>query len=175
LPLLLIAACGNSRTPLPNLAGPVSPGGFHWVNVPAAGIRLAAPNSWSLIQGRAPLVVISSGPAVVAVWAYPTAPARPGHGLAVRRHALIRAARARDPALRLIRSRTLTLGGSPAIELDAFEHVAGQLRRVRSTHLFFGAREIVLDEYAPPAIFHAIDHEVFSPLKRSLLLAPNLT
>jgi hypothetical protein len=30
----------------------------------------------------------------------------------------------------------------------------------------------VLDEYAPPTAFHTVDHDVFSPLKRSLRLFP---
>jgi hypothetical protein len=29
---------------------------------------------------------------------------------------------------------------------------------------------VVLDAYAPPALFHPVDHAVFSPLKRSLQL-----
>jgi len=63
-----------------------------------------------------------------------------------------------------------TVAGYPAIELDAFEQLKGSPRRVRSTHVFTGTSEVVLDEYAPTAIFHSVDHAVFSPLKRSLRL-----
>jgi hypothetical protein len=46
---------------------------------------------------------------------------------------------------------------------------------VRSTHVYVPGAEYVLDEYAPPAMFHAVDHAVFSPIKRSLRLVPVAT
>jgi hypothetical protein len=38
-------------------------------------------------------------------------------------------------------------------------------------HVFVARAEVVLDEYAPPQDFPAVDHAVFSPLKHSLLLS----
>jgi hypothetical protein len=72
----------------------------------------------------------------------------------------------------LIRASVGLVDGYPAIELDAFERINGRPRRVRSTHVFTGSSEVVLDEYAPAALFHSVDHAVFSPLKRSLHLSP---
>ncbi len=66
----------------------------------------------------------------------------------------------------------LTQAGSPAVVLDATEQIAGQGRRVHSIHLFTPSGELVVEEYAPSDVFHAVDHEVFSPLKRSLALMP---
>jgi hypothetical protein len=37
-------------------------------------------------------------------------------------------------------------------------------------HVYLPGAEVVLEEYAPPALFHRIDHAVFSPVKRSLRL-----
>jgi hypothetical protein len=72
----------------------------------------------------------------------------------------------------VIRSSVIRAGGSGAIELDAVEQIAGQLRRVRSVHVFADRAEIVLEEYAPTGLFHSVDHEVFSPLRQSLTVSP---
>jgi hypothetical protein len=78
--------------------------------------------------------------------------------------------RARASGTRLIRVRTPRLAGLPAIVLDATERIGGRTRRVRSIHLFAPQLELVVEEYAPPGIFHSVDRAVFSPLKRSLRL-----
>jgi hypothetical protein len=138
-------------------------------------VALNAPANWAVLTGRPPLVVtIGSGRALVAVWRYPRSEPLPGDPAALdrARTALIGAARARDPRLAVIRSKLVTVGTSQGVELDATEFVQGQLRRVRSVHLFAYGAEIVLDEYAPPSVFHAVDHAVFSPVKRSLRLSP---
>ena len=128
-----------------------------------------------MIRARAPLVaVIASAGAVVSVWRYPVrAPqSEPSGepGVAAAGRALAAAARARQPSLELVRRRELRVSGLPAVELDALERIHGLLRRVRSTHIFTPGAEIVLEEYAPPAGFHAVDHSVFSPLRRSLVI-----
>jgi hypothetical protein len=171
--LLLLSGCGNSRTPVPSLSSLARSSGSRTLRYPAAGIALVAPRAWRVTPGARPLVAtIFSGSSVVAVWRYQRSDPAP-HGARALRHAqqlLIRNARARDPQLELIRSTITVLDGAPAVELDAFEQVAGQARRVRSTHIFERHAEVVLDEYAPPNIFHSVDHVVFSPVKRSLEL-----
>lgn len=173
-PLALLAGCGNSRTPAPTVSAPVAPNGFHVLAYPQSGVALAAPNNWLVQPKPAPMVTaISSGKAVVALWRFGRHLAPPVGARALRaaQGRLIAVARARDPSFRLIRSRIRTIDAAPAIELDAFERIGGQARRVRSLHVFAPAAELVLDEYAPPGIFHAVDHAVFSPLKRSLRLS----
>jgi hypothetical protein len=39
---------------------------------------------------------------------------------------------------------------------------------VLSTHVFVRRAEVVLDAYAPPEVFAAVAHQVFSPLSHSL-------
>jgi hypothetical protein len=171
--VLVLAGCGNSRTPVPRLERPGSTSGVQTLRYPAAGVILRAPRDWSAVAGQLPLVVsITSGTAVVALWRFPRNVGPPSGAAALRRARtlLIREARARDPGMALIRSTITTLDGAPAIELDAFEQIAGHQRRVRSAHVFERRAEIVLDEYAPPQMFHSVDHTVFSPLKRSLML-----
>ncbi len=170
----LLAGCGNSRTPVPSLSSPQPPQGFQLLSYPAAAIALRAPRNWSVTPGRAPLVAtIGSGAAVVALWRFPRSlPPPTGTTLAGAGARLLAQARARDPGLRLIRSQAEAIDHAPAIELDALEQINGQLRRIRSIHVFVTGAELVLEQYAPPAIFHAIDHAVFSPVKRSLRLSP---
>jgi hypothetical protein len=172
-PLALMAGCGNSRTPLPSVSQPLKPNGFHAIGNAQAGIAISVPNNWLVQSQAAPLLTVSSGTAVVALWRFRRhlAPPVGAAALDAAERQLIGAARARDPSLQLIRSRTETIDAAPAIELDAFERIGGQARRVRSTHVFTAGTELVLDEYAPPSIFHAVDHVVFSPLKRSLRLS----
>ncbi len=170
-----VAACGNSRTPVPNLAQPAVPRGIRTLTYTKAGVTLVAPANWTVSPQKPPLIAtVNSGAAIVAVWRYPrTAPA-PATTAALKqtRSALIRSAQASDPSLRLIRSSLGGQHGTPTIILDATERIAGNERRVRSIHMFGSGDEVVVDEYAPTDIFAAVDHGVFSPLRRSLTLLP---
>jgi hypothetical protein len=168
-----LGGCGTSRTVAPNLSVPAKPDGFRALGFPHDGVALIAPNDWPVLSERAPLVTLfSSGPAVVAVWRYArTAPPPTGTAALLQaQSALMGAARARDPGLRVIRSKAVTVDRASAIELDALEQVAGHARRVRSMHIYVSGAEIVLEEYAPVSLFHAVDHTVFSPVRRSLRL-----
>lgn len=175
LVLPAVVACGNSRTPVPNLAQPAVPRGTQTLTYPTAGITLQAPANWTVSRQKPPLLAtVNSGAAIVAVWRYPrTAPVpATSTALAQTRSALLRSAQATDPSLRLIDSQLGRLRGTPTIILDATERIAGHERRVRSIHMFGPHDEVVVDEYAPTDIFARVDHAVFSPLKRSLTLLP---
>lgn len=171
---MLVVGCGNSRTPLQAL--PAAPGGFRpLLRVRPHGVQLQIPDTWPVLGAHAPLLaVIASGPAVIAVWRFPRAAPAPVGAAALGRALarLVSAARRRDSTLHMINSAIVTINGAQAIELDAIERIAGQIRRVRSTHVFARGREIVLDEYAPVDQFPELDHQVFSPVKRSLLVSP---
>jgi hypothetical protein len=165
-----LAGCGYSRTPVPSV---VAPSGFNGVSFPRVGIDLVVPRGWTESVSALPLAAtVSSGPAVIALWRYRrSAPPPPdAAALAAARHALISAARARDPGLVVIRSKLTRIGRAPAVVLDAFEQINGQRRRVRSLHIYVHGAEIVIDEYAPPSQFHAVDHEVFSPVIHQIRL-----
>jgi hypothetical protein len=171
---VLPAGCGNSRTPVPDMVRPAAPHGRQTASYPAAGVRFRAPANWTITPGQAPLVAtVASGHAVVALWRYPRTEPLPATAAALEqaRGLLVGAARTRYARIHVIRSRVLTVAGAHAIELDATERVAGAPRRVRSIHVFAHGAEVVLDEYAPTGFFHTVDHQVFSPLKRSLRLS----
>jgi hypothetical protein len=170
-----LAACGNSRTPVPNQAQLDSPLVFHRVRLPDAGIIVRAPLTWGIAADRRPLVnTISSGDAVVAIWRYPRQAPVKLDPVAVRRvgQRLIATARAKDPRFRLLATRVVRVGGAPTVEIDALEQVGQGTRRVRSLHVYTPGAELVLDEYAPPASFASIDASVFSPLTQSVVLRP---
>jgi hypothetical protein len=172
--LAALAGCGNARTPVPGISQPVAPQSFHTVRYArSAGVTVKVPDNWASTRSQAPLLgTVSSGSAVIALWRYPRTDPLPSDPatLAAARTALIGAARSHDPGLQLIRSAVTRAAGAPAIELDAVEQISGQIRRVRSLHVYEAGVELVLEEYAPPGIFHAVDHSVFSPVRRSLTL-----
>jgi hypothetical protein len=174
LSLLALAGCGNSRTPVPSVITPAAPKAFHTLSYQRrAGVKLTVPDNWDATSLGAPLIgTVSSGSAVIALWRYPLSePAPAGRpALAAALGSLVSAARARDPALQVLRSAVTRAAGAPAVELDVIERIGGQLRRVRSVHVYAGDSELVLEEYAPAAIFSGVDHSVFSPVRRSLVL-----
>lgn len=169
--LLLLAGCGNTRIRPADTSRPVDPTSFHTVRFPTQGLSLSVPRNWTVTQAKPPLLsIFSSGSAIVAVWRFPRAAPPPASTAALNeaRRELIRLSRKRDPALRVIRSSTGSSAGHPDVEVDAFQNINGQRRRVRSLHVFIPGSEVVLEQYAPPSLFHEVDHVAFSPMKRSL-------
>ena len=170
---LLAAGCGNSRTPAPSLTKPATPKHFHTLRYPSTGLAIAVPTGWTLIREHRPLVIVAaSGGAVVALWRYVNVAPVPATKAALgrARRALIAAVRARHPHIELISSRTLKINRRPAIVLETIAHIGGLKRRVRSVHLFAPGEEIVLEEYAPVALFPSVSREVFVPVRRSLVI-----
>jgi hypothetical protein len=170
---LAATGCGSSRLAVPNLSRPAAPGAMRAVSFARDGVALSLPRNWPVFDQRPPLLAIaSSGPAVIVLWRF-TAAAVPPSGAAEleqARQALIGAARSRQPQLELIRSAVVSVDGHAAVELDTIQRLRGQVRRIRSLHVYLPGHELVLEEYAPPPLFHATDHAVFSPVKRSLRL-----
>jgi hypothetical protein len=174
LAALVASGCGTRRAATPDVATPRAPAPRHAEFFPTAGVRFRAPQNWRTQAGTAPLVAtVASGQAIVAVWRYPRTEILPTTKTALRqaRVRLMRQARKRDAHLRVVGSRVSKVDHQPAIELVAQEVVAGQIRLVRSTHVFGHGAEIVVDAYAPPATFPAVNQAVFAPLIASLRLA----
>jgi hypothetical protein len=170
---LALGGCGDSRTPVPSLSQPAAPLGFHTLGFQRSGVTLIAPKNWIVLPQQSPVVtVVASGAAFVTVWRFrrTTPPPAGSAQLDQARAALIKAARAKDPGLVVIRATALIVDHHSAVELDAVEQINGRARRVRSTHVYVPGAEYVLDEYAPAAMFHAVDHAVFTPIKHSLRL-----
>jgi hypothetical protein len=169
--LLLLAGCGNSRTTVPSATLPAAPDGFRTLVLHDAGVRLAAPRNWTVSGQHSPLLMtIESGGAVIAVWRFARPASAPSgtRALPALRARLLGAVHARDHALSVLRAGGLRVAGASAIDVEAIERIGGRSRRVSSTHVYLRGEELVLDQYAPPAAFAAVDRSVFRPVRRSL-------
>ena len=176
---LVAAGCGNERQRTPDVTGTQKPAKATRVAYPAGGVSLAAPPNWYRVAGSRPLVAfIVSGRAIVAVWRYPRKEPLPAakSELEQAQANLSDAVHARDRSAHIESAKAVDVNGVRGIQLVATEHISGQPRRVRSTHLFDRKAEIVIDAYAPPGDFTQVDGSVFQPLVRSLRLrAPSST
>jgi hypothetical protein len=174
---LALSACGSGQTRPLSVYETYAPAHFKPFGLSRYGIGFVVPSNWADLSDllRPPVVaIIASGPAVISVSRYPrTAPPPTGTtGLGQARVALVGAIKARQPGVRLISAQTTSVGGQPAIVIDAIESIDGQRRRVRSTHLYLPTSEVVLEEYAPVAEFGTVERQVFSEVSGSLRLLP---
>jgi len=160
------AGCGgDSSSGTPTTAGHAG-GSF-----PKAGVSFTPPADWSVDAGAGHLVATAqAGQATVAVWRYPRKASLPTSKLELQaaRDALIDASRRRDASFEQIKTAATTIAGLPAVQIRARQHIAGQPRTVRSTHIYGHGSEYVIDAYADADSFRAIDAQVFRPLLRSL-------
>jgi hypothetical protein len=172
-----LAGCGNSRTAPPTLTTPQPSGGLVRHAFTAAGFSIGTPTSWSTTAGSAPLLSVVSGSATIAVWRYPrTNPHLPRSNSALKRAltALLRAVRARDATFSLVHARVAPVAHRGGLEIVGLETIDGQRREVRSTHFFVRRAEVVVDEYAPPNVFPAVDRATFLPVVHSLRAGSSL-
>jgi hypothetical protein len=166
----LVAGCGgDTSSPARSKATvPVADAGGDY---PAHGISFTAPAGWTVGPGKGHLVATAqAGQATVAVWRYPRAQKLPKSKaqLQAARDALLTAARERDVTFEQIKTAPTVIAGQPAVQIRAREHIAGQPRTVRSTHIYAHGAEIVIDAYADADSFRKTDAAVFRPLLRSL-------
>lgn len=169
---ILAAGCGNQQSTPPDVSQPAHPQG----SVPFAsqGIAFATPGGWHARGGAAPLVAtVQSGPAQIAVWRYPRTEPLPKTRaqLTQARDLLIQAAKARDQTFQAATTAIRKVDGHPAIQIRGTETIAGQARTVRSTHVYAAGAEVVVDAFAPAAVFAQVDREAFVPVVRSLRVA----
>jgi hypothetical protein len=170
---LLLGGCGDGRVTDPSLTTPAIPTSFLEARYPADGVELGIPRNWSVTAEKAPMVaVFSSGPAIISLWRYPSTHAAltTTGELQGALKALLSAAQAKDPTLKVERTGISTVDGDGAVIIDGLEQIAGKLRRVRSEHVYVDGAELVLDAYAPVSLFSGVDHYVFSPVRKSLAL-----
>jgi hypothetical protein len=173
--LLTNLACGRERISPPDVVRPATPTGSAPQAFPRAGMSFDGPGNWPFLPGRPPLVAsASSGTATVALWRYLRSEPLPREDaeLEAAQTALEDAARTRDKTFVVEEGRRLEIDGAPAVQLLGTETVAGQKRRVRSTHVYAKGAEFVVDAYAPENEFARVDREVFTPIVESLIIDP---
>jgi hypothetical protein len=138
---------------------------------PKQGVAFTPPSDWSVDGGTGHLVATAqAGQATVAVWRYPRGEKLPKSKVELQaaRDALVKASKKRDVTFEQIKTAATTVAGQPAVQIRAREHIAGQPRTVRSTHIYAHGAEYVVDAYADADSFRAIDAQVFRPLLRTL-------
>lgn len=161
-----VAACGSDSSD--NTAAPsaADSGAF-----PKQGVSFTPPSDWSVNEGKGHLVATAqAGSATVAVWRYPRSETLPASKLQLQaaRDALLGLSKKRDATFEQIKTAATTIARQPAVQIRAREHIAGQPRTVRSTHIYAHGAEYVIDAYADADSFRAVDAKVFRPLLRSL-------
>lgn len=169
-----LAGCGNSPSKPPTSTTPKA--AFGWVDqdIPTQGVKFQRPSSWRYSPGTAPLLgTMSSGLTTIAVWRYPRNEPLPTtlEELAAARDALVAAAKARDSSFTVIKAKGTRAAHQPAVVIVADETVAGQPRRVRSTHIYAAASEIVVDAFAPVDQYEQVESPIFRTLVRSLQIS----
>ena len=174
---LALSACGSGQTRPLSVYKAYPPAAFKPFGLSRYGIGFVVPSNWADLSDllRPPVVaIIASGPAVISVSRYPrtTPPPTGTTGLHQAGVALLSAIRARQPNVRVISTQATSVGGQPAIVIEAIESIDGQRRHVRSTHLYLPRSEVVLEEYAPVAEFATVEREVFTEVSASLRLLP---
>jgi len=172
---VVLAGCGNDRTPPPDTGRIPPPAGFRDVKYPAEGVTLRAPSNWRQIQGTGDqLATIAIGDAQIAIWRYERSEPLPTNRaqLKAARQALVAQVQSRDPTFELTSSRLVLKPGTRAVELIGEGTNQGEKRSVRSLHVYGRGVEVVLDAFAPPRDFARVDEETFGPVSRSLKLIP---
>jgi len=169
-----LGACGNERTKPPDVTAIRPANVFVASAFPDAGIALERPSTWLVEKGAAPLVAtITSGRVTIAIWRYPRNEPLPEtpEQLDAAKDVLVAAAQARDTTLKVTQAKGTRAARSPAVVIVADETVAGQPRRVRSTHVYAHGGEIVVDAFAPPGDYAKVEDPVFRRIVRSLRLS----
>jgi hypothetical protein len=169
-----LTGCGEARTPPPDVARPAAPAGYKAVRFSALGLALRrVPANWYVQFGQPPLVAtISSGAATLAVWRYPRTQTLPRTDAELKRalDALLGTIRGRPGGFRALRALVTRVGRQPALMLLGVQTIDGNQRETRSAHVYAYGAELVLDAYAPPRWFAAVDRGAFVPIVRSVAL-----
>jgi hypothetical protein len=161
-----LAGCGGSSNDDTATTAARVTGAF-----PKAGLSFTPPADWNVDAGTGHLVATAqAGQATVAVWRYPRTETLPKSKLELQaaRDALVAASTKRDASFEKIKTAATTIAGEPAVQIRARQHIAGQPRTVRSTHIYANGAEYVIDAYADADSFRQVDAQVFRPLLRSL-------
>jgi hypothetical protein len=168
---LALAACGTERSEPADPTEVESPAGRIELRFPRSGIAFQGPANWRRTAEAPPGVVrISSGPAVVAVWAYERQEPLP-RGRRELTDARVRLSREAGERSETWRERAASLtrvDGAPAIEVTGLQTISRQRLRTRSIHMFRRRTEYVIDALVPPRDYAMVERGVLDPLLESL-------
>ena len=173
---VVLAGCGNDRTPVPDLGLIPAPKGFRDAEFKAQGVQFRAPTNWRIVPGSdTQLATVAIGDAQVGVWRYERSEPLPETRaqLAAARQALVAQIESRDPTFKLTSTRLVVKPGFRGVEVvgTGTNLTNGSIQRsMRSLHAYGHGVEVVLDAFAPPRDFARVDEQTFGPMARSLRL-----
>jgi hypothetical protein len=176
--VVLLAGCGNDRTPAPELGLIPAPSDFRDAKFEAQGVQFRAPTNWRVVDGEDPhLATVAIGDAQVGIWRYARTEPLPETRaqLAAARQALVAQIESRDPTFKLTSTRLVVKPGFRGVEVigTGSNLVNGSIQRsMRSLHAYGQGAEVVMDAFAPPRDFARVDEQTFGPMARSLRLTP---
>jgi hypothetical protein len=158
--LSALSGCGTQPLPTPDPLDVKPPQGSMTSSNRQLGLTWQVPRNWRRAVRKPPgLFRLVSGGAEV-----------PADAAALRaaKDALVAEIMRRDPAFRVASTRTRTVAGLPAIEVDGTQTLLGREIRTRSVHVYKPPVEYVLEALAPPADFAKAADGVLEPLLGSL-------
>ena len=173
---ILLAGCGNDRTPVPELGLIPAPREFRDAGFEAQGVQFRAPTNWRVVDGEDPhLATVAIGDAQIGIWRYPRTEPLPETRaqLAAARQALVAQIESRDPTFKLTSTRLVVKPGFRGVEVvgSGTNLANGSIQRsMRSLHAYGHGAEVVMDAFAPPRDFARVDEQTFGPMARSLRL-----
>jgi hypothetical protein len=172
--LLAIACggCGNTRSRPVGLSQVASTTSLVNLAVLGGDVSFGRPATWLATIGTLPEAAqVSSGDAVVTVYAYPrTDLPLDEAGAAASRQRLVASLRARDPSFEVDGSRLRKVDGAPAVEIVGRGRIAGHPVKTESLHVYKGAAEYVIDAYAPPGRFRRMREQALRPMLATIHL-----
>jgi hypothetical protein len=170
---ILLAGCGNTRTPAPATGTIPAPKDFRVVKYSVDGISLRVPSNWRLFGGEgSQIATVAIGDGQIALWRYTRTEPLPEtrSQLHAARQALVEQVQRRDSTFELTSSRLVLKRGLRAVEIVGEGTNQGERRSVRSLHAYGRGLEVVVDAFAPPKEFARVDEQTFAPVTRSLRL-----
>jgi hypothetical protein len=167
----LLVACGNEKTPSPNVSAIPKPKGFRDAEYTKDGIRLRVPTNWRIVPGETPqIATIAAGDGQIGVWRFPRKEPLPETPIQLNaaRNALILQVQKRDPTFTVTSSRIVIKPKLRAVEIIGIGTNQGLQRSQRSLHAYAYGGEIVIDGFAPIKQFDSVDKQTLSKVARSL-------
>jgi hypothetical protein len=167
----VLVACGNDKTPAPNVSAIPAPKGFRDAEYTKEGVRLRVPANWRIVPGETPqIATIAAGDGQIGVWRFPRKEPLPETPIQLNaaRNALILQVQKRDPTFTVTSSRIVIKPRLKAVEIIGIGKNQGLQRSQRSLHAYAYGGEIVVDGFAPIKQFDRVDKQTLSKVTRSL-------
>ena len=175
---VLLAGCGNDRTPVPELGLIPAPKGFRDAPFQAAGRAVPRADELARRAGRgrrswrrSRSATRRSGSGATSA---PSRCPRRATQLAAARQALVAQIESRDPTFKLTSTRLVIKPGFRGVEVVGVgTNLTNESiqRSMRSLHAYGHGVEVVMDAFAPPREFARVDEQTFGPMARSLRLS----